>query len=491
MEQSAKGEPEHEDRAAENSGWQRAIRDARAGMSGNDPGMSEDWPGPGASPGSEGAEEGLIDCGPSGGVGPLEVWRIGLLAGLLALITGLIVGIISVARARGFGVAPVLADSALHLQGLIICFSAGTAILGSLLYSALDISVPVLRRLNSNLLITIALCALAVLITLGLNWAILTYRVPQHLALIVGLAQIAAACAYVSLVYPLSGSTAVGLGGRLMLRSGALWLVVGAVAQTSWISARVLLDSPRALWFLERPVIEIGLIGFLGFTSLGAILIAVPIVSLHRDLIRALLRLYQIANGLVLVWGISQAWSVRYPGGYHDLVLALAGIGILVSFTVLAGSSGILSRWQAAERSREDHARRREIALAATAVCLLLGGATLFAVTATVNVITRGVRGSELLTSVLLTLGVALVSVVIVAVMAQWMVPRVSRLSELALSVTVGATMVAVLLWLLSLPVERSLIGFLIGAECLIVAGLIGLGFCIWLDGTAEQPTAQ
>jgi len=401
--------------------------------------------------------------------------RAGLVVGFAATAVGLALGMTGHLRAGGLAVAPALARDALALMAQVQVFAGAPALMMTLLWAALANGSPAVRRIRPYLSSGLVLCALSPAVRIAANWAIVSGRIPDHFALLPAFADGGIAVFFTLVVFPLSGKAEVGLSGRLMLRSSCWWLIGGAGAQFVCAGARVVLDHPAMLWFLERPYIEAALLGFVLLSGLGLMLATLPMVALNRNLIQSLLRSHQTLNALVFAWAVLQAWSLRYPGSYQSLALALIGFGIIACVAVIAANSGLMAGWQSLPTDYADQeGRRTEVVLISTAIGFMLLAGALFALTAFVSAATRSAPAGTMVAAVL-SLAVGMVSVVTVAVargLCAWP-PRVVMAAVFAI---VFGVVTAVLLWLLSLVVERPLDPMIGAGEGLAGLGLVTLG---------------
>ncbi len=401
--------------------------------------------------------------------------RAGLLVGFAATAVGLALGMTGHLRAGGLGVAPALARDPLALMAQVQVFAGAPALMVTLLWAALANGSPAIQRMRPYLSSAVVLCALSPAVRIAANWAIVTGRIPDHFALMPVLADAGIAVFFALVVFPLSGKAEVGLSGRLMLRSSCWWLIGAAGAQLVCVGARVFLDHPAMLWFLERPYIEAALLGFVLLSGLGVMLATLPMVALNRNLIQSLLRSHQTLNALVFAWAVLQAWSLRYPGSYQSLALALIGFGIIACVAVVAANSGLVAGWQSLPTDYGDQEERRtEVALISTAIGFMLLAGALFALTAFVSAATR-MAPAAIMVAVVLSLAVGMVSVVTVAV-ARRLCAWPQRVVMAAVFAIVFGVVSAVLLWLLSLVVERPLDPMIGAGEALAGLGLAALG---------------
>ncbi len=420
--------------------------------------------------------------------GQTDLGRIGLLIGFSAIIVGLALGITAHVRSTGLAVAPTIAGEAVYLQAQVHIFAGCVALIVALLWIAVRSDGPPVRRLEPIVRATLAVCAASVLLRVLANWAIVTGRLPDHIALIPALADLAAAVLCALVIYSLAGRTNIGLTGRLLLHSSCWWLAAAVTGQLVWVSARVFLDNEGMLWFLERPTLEVALLGFVMLGGLGMLLSTLPVVSLNRDLIQTLLRNHQAVNALIFAWGGLQVWSLRYPGSYQGLVLAIIGIGIVICVAIIAASTGLLERWQALAGSAiTEDGPRSDVVLASLAIAFMVMGATLFAMTAFLSAALRSAPRVELLLSAVLAVAVGMMTVVTVAV-----ADRARGRSGPAVTAGTGAVVfgvtVSALLWTLTIVVERSLDVIIAAGEVLAIVGIIVLALSAVRGFPAEAP---
>lgn len=401
----------------------------------------------------------------SGTAGPIT--RLGVVTGTGILIIGLGLGIVDQARPAGLGVIPSLARNPLHLQASIQIFCGAVALMLALLWHLTDTDRAWFRRLRPVVVLTLVMCALSAALTIGANWLIMTGQIAHYHALIPSLSILVTAILYLLAVRPLSGSTEVNLGARLALRGSYLWLLVTATLQFFWVAGRVFGD-PQMLWFLERPTLEVALLGFVMMGSLGLLLTGLPSISHSRDLIRTMVRTYQATNALVFGWGAMQAWVIRFPGSYQGLVLSLVGLGLLFCCLRLADSSKLLVRNPA---GGSGSGLRWEDLLASLAIVLKVVATTLLAVTAVVAA-GRGETPLPALFAALLVCvgtGVMALSVASVVVAIRERIDFLMGGGTVLLSIGVLS---AIALWAMVSLVERPLQSYLAGSGTVMAAGL-------------------
>lgn len=396
--------------------------------------------------------------------------RLGLVIGAGVLIAGLGLGVVSLVRPEGLGVATTLAGSPLHLQASIQVFCGAVALILAVLWHLTSDQ----RRFFSHLrpLVTLALlmCAVSAGLMIGFNWLIMEGMVAHYFALIPAVSIVFTAVIYALIVRPLSGTTSVNLGARLMLRSSYVWLLVTATVQFVWIAARSF-ERSNLLWFLERPAFEAALLGFVLFGSLGLILAGLSSVLHSRDLIRATVNAHQAANVLVFVWAAMQAWVLRFPGSYQALVLSLAGVGILICCITMGNSSKVAI---GSGRGEEDPALRFGNLLGAVAIATKTVGAILLTATAVVATSTGEMPLQSLFAAFLICVGTGVVSFSAVAVIVS-LQDRVNLLTSAGAALLVIGTFCALGLWSLVVLVDRPLHLHIAGAEALIALGLLSI----------------
>ncbi|MGC9319292.1 MAG: hypothetical protein ACP5KN_14765 [Armatimonadota bacterium] len=382
------------------------------------------------------------------------LWRGALTTGFAGLVVGLGIGAVALLRPEGLGVAAVLASSPLHLQALVLILCGCVPVVLGLTWEAARLEAASLMRVRPWVLGGVVLSAAGGGLAIVANWLAVTGHTSGVIGLLPSLVWLGAAFCYVSAVYPLSGSSSVGLSGRLLLRSSCLWLAVVAAYQFSWVCARVFLGNLKILWFLERPTIEVALLGFVAFASLGLMLAALPTAVNYRNLIQTLLRAHHTANGLVFAWGALQMWSIRYPGGYQNLVLALISLGIVIVVAVVVASSGLLSRWQTLWDGAHT-GNRLTSALAILAVGYFVALAILLAITAFVAAAAGRIPPPELLESCLLAVSVGMSSVCALVV-SSCLIRELPPVSRLGAGASTAGVVIAVLLTIMSIPMQQS-----------------------------------
>ncbi|MBD3291849.1 MAG: hypothetical protein GF393_02930, partial [Armatimonadia bacterium] len=246
-----------------------------------------------------------------------DVLHQGALIGAWGLIIAICLGPAADLRASGLGVAPALASTPLHFRHSIALFYGCAALLLSVLWSRLASDAPVIAQLRRHVSHALLLCAIGPLVVLGANYAIVTGITSRHLALLPAAIPAVVAALYALTTFRLSGITGVGLGARLVLRGSYVWLLTGAGLQFAWVAARVFSGRQDLLWFIERPVLEVTMLGFAISAALGVLFTSLNAMYHSRDLTQTVMRGHYVANGLVLLWGLSLMWSTRFPGSYQ------------------------------------------------------------------------------------------------------------------------------------------------------------------------------
>ncbi len=401
------------------------------------------------------------------------VRRGGFVVGFSAIAVGLALGLTGHVRESGLAVQAALARNPLHLMAQIQVFSGCAVLLVTTLWATLRSEHAAAVRLRSLIIGIVGLSGLSVLLRVFGNWAIVTGRVSDHAAVLPALMDVVVGVLFVSAAYPLSGRTDVGLSGRLMIRSSSWWLVGTAGFELLCTGGRIITNQPSFMWFFERAYIEAALLGFVMMGGLGVMLATLPMMSLNRDLNQTLLRSHQPINALVLGWGLLQAWSLRYPGSYQSLVLAVVGVGILGLMLLIALRSGLAGRWQRALALPAVDNRRAEVVLVAGAVMFILLAGVLFVATAFVSVATRSAP-DEALAGAVLSLAVGMIVVVVTAA-ARRGCDRANSLIMGAVGAVVMGVIISSLLWALSLVVDRPLDGVIGCAEGIAALGVLTL----------------
>ena len=393
-------------------------------------------------------------------------------------------GAVAGMRSSGLGVADALAGDSLHLRASILIFCGGAALVLAMLWARLGCDTPSIARLRVHVRQTLVLCAVTALLFLVTNYAIVMYAFPAALALLPAVGALAIAIRYTVIVHPLSGITGVGLGARLVLRSSCVWLIVAAALQLTWVAVRALGGAPNALWFAERVTIELGLIGFGIPAALGVLQTNLNVVYHSRNMHQALMRWHYVTNGLLVLWGLTEMWAMRFPGSYQSLLAAVLGVGLLIFLSLIASSSGLL------ERRRPSGGRRPSgddgqwaVRLAAAAMVLtgVMGG--LLAVSATTAAAVGGQPLRELLGAEIATVGLGVVPLSFAAALAA-MYGRLSGASGFGAVLIAAGAGVSVVLWSAAGLAGGAMVAAASGAELIAGAGVVLV--CAAIMGMAD-----
>lgn len=374
------------------------------------------------------------------------LWRVALALGFAGMALGLIPTTVSLLREEGFGVHPALATGPAHLHGLIVAVGGCLPMLLGALWGLCEADMGPLRRLRSRVVAAVGLGAAAGPLLLLVNWLLAAGVVGEQVALLPGLVVAAATVLFALSVYPLSGGVGVGIVARPLLGVSALWAMVTGVAMFAWIAARTLLGTPGALWMLERPIIEVAALGFVGQGGLTAVMFAVPGVSDHRDLVRTILRAYQPVSALLGAWLLLHALAIRFPGGLQHLLLVPVSLGIAFALGMIAHGSGLLRGWQAPGAGDEGTGGLEMIGVRVV-MGLLVAGGLLLALTAVAMAATASRPPVETLASEIFALLVGLscaAGITSAGVIAR---AGVSRRAQAALALAVGGSVVCMVLW--------------------------------------------
>jgi hypothetical protein len=359
----------------------------------------------------------------------------------------------------------------------MLIFSGSLAPMLAVLWAHLSSDVPSVVAMRKYLVWVLGLCAAFPPVLLGVNYAIVAGGAPRHLAILPAAVALAAAIGYLVVIRPLSGITGVGLGTRLLLRSSALWLVACAAMQFSWVTARVLADQPRLLWFMERPAIDLGLIGFAIPAALGVLMACLQSIYHARDMTQMVIRSHYPMNGLVVAWTLMTMWSTRFPGGYQSLVAPVVAIAILIFMSLIAASSGLLD-WRRVWRDGGGNGPDGPIArkLASLVVVLLIAVGALL----TIDAATRAALGGQLVDAMLCALAVAvalgIVPLTLAAALAGMRRRRNARHIGTAAAIIAGGAIIGISLRSAEGVLERSIAGLTMGVE---VAVAIGVGLLV------------
>jgi len=412
------------------------------------------------------------------------VLRTGAAIGGAAVAVAAGLGAVAGMRSSGLGVAGALASDSLHLGASMLMFCGGVSLVLAMLWARLGCDTPSIARLCAQVRQTLTLCAVTALLFLVTNYGIVVHVLPAAFALLPALGALAIAVRYTVIVHPLSGITGVGLGARLVLRSSYVWLIVAATLQLAWVAARSLGGAPNALWFIERATIELGLIGFGIPAALGVLQTNLNVVYHSRNMHQALMRWHYVTNGLLVVWGLTEMWAMRFPGSYQSLLAAVLGVGLLIFLSLIAASSGLLERRRPSgvSRSSADDGQWA-IRLAAAAMVLTAVMGVLVAVSATTAAAVGGQPLRGLLGAEVAAVGLGVVPLSFAAAFAA-MRGRLSGATGFGAVLIAAGTGVSVVLWSLASLVAGAMGALASGAELIAAAGVVLV--CIGVLRTPE-----
>lgn len=402
-----------------------------------------------------------------------RILHLGVAVGVGGLLTGVALGAAANARASGLGVAPSLASNPLHLRSAAILLYGCVALLIAILWPRLRRDTPVFDRLQDHVRTMLILCAAGPVLLLVANYAIVTDLLPGAIALLPGLVSVALAALYALVVHRLSGTTGVGLGARLMLRTSYVWLLVAAAMQLLWIVTRVSADAPDLLWFTERPSLEVAIIGFGITASLGVLLTNLNSIYHSRDMTQTLVRSNQGVNGLTVLWGLSLMWALRFPGGYQGLVSAVIGVALLIQLAIIASSSGLLEWRKVTGDARETSGDGIWAGRLASMVMLLIVITGLLIGASGVVLAAKGERPPEgVLAAEVVAVGLGVVPLAVAAALAPLMENRERPLIIGGLMIASGV-LLAVGLWSFGDLLTPAIAVGTVGAEVVVVVGLV------------------
>jgi len=419
--------------------------------------------------------------------------HVGFGLGLVALLGGLLIGVVHLARPEGFGTAPAVAAEALHLRTRVQliggCLVLAATVLSATLRSRRARHGQLALLLVAVLWTSLGSAALAVL----LNWAIVTRHAADYLGLLPALLELVAVALYAGLATMVLAGADGPLAVAMLVQNGMAWLLLYAVAQLIWTAGRVFLDNDRLLWFVDTPAMEAGLLGFLVPTGLGLLLGGLPDLSHGRAMLRTVPQAVQTMSICLALWLVLRVWCIRYPGSYQQLVLALVGLGILLCVLKMAEGSGLTDPWRRGGAPQVG----RQLAVQALPFSLLflIAAALLVAV---VGVYTAGANRPPP-QGLFAALGLSLTWGFFVTLAGPLMVTRIQGRAALSTQtrrrivvawscLAVGSALAAGL-WAMTAVVERSLNLLVVGAEGLTAVGVLGL--VAWLHSVrARPPTA-
>ncbi len=417
----------------------------------------------------EGMEE--LDAAGDGTDNRPRILQTGALVGAGGLIVAIALGMAANWREGGLGVAAPLASNSLHLRALCVLFFASVALVASCLWSRVAGDVVSLAPLRVRLKQMLILCAAGPVLLVATNYAIIRGFLPDYVALLPVLAALAVAVLYAGIAYPLSGTTGVGLGTRQILRSSCIWLLVAAGLHLAWTTARIVGDRPDLLLIMERPALEVGMIGFCITASFAVLLTNLSFIYHSRQMTQTLVRTHQFLNGLTALWGITLMWAMRFPGGYQGLVSAVIGVGLMILLAINAGSSGLLT-WRrqigGKDRSNDGVWAGR---IAAFSMLLVVISGVLIGITG-VTLAGLGQRPPhELVGALVAAAGLGLVPLSVTAGVAPLMRRRERPLVAGAAFVGAGV-MLSALLWSVEALSSRPVAVYAVAAEVLVAVGL-------------------
>ncbi len=396
-----------------------------------------------------------------------------MILGALGIAAAVGVGAVAHFREAGFGVAPVLASKLLHFRASILLFGGCLAPLVSVLWAKLSSDAEAIARMQQYLVATLVLCLAIPPVLLAINYAMVMGVLSDHFALLPALMMLAAAILYAVIMHPLSGITGVGLSSRVLMRTSALWLTVTAALQLLWMSARIFGDVPDMLWYIERPAIEIALLGFAIPAALTALVACSSNMYHSRDMTRVVLRTHYPLNGLVVMWTLVGMWTLRFPGGYQNLAAPVIGIGLFVVLLVIAMGSGLLV-WRSVWGVRSEQSSEGPWALriGSMVMMLLIAEGLLVAVDGTARAALSSQPLPPLLTAQTVITGLGIVPLAVAASLAA-LRPSMDLIFGTGVALIAAGAAAALLMRPVEGIVERSIAGLATGAEILIVLGAV------------------
>ncbi len=402
--------------------------------------------------------------------------RMGFALGFCGLLLGLVVAAAALGRSIGFGVAPVFGSEAAHIQGQVQLFAGCVPVLLALVWSMVSPVDEATARLRPLLIVVVSLAFATGVLTMVLNWAIEMGYVADHAALFSAVLGVAVAILYIAFVTALPMASNIAVASQIVLRGGAIWLVIYAFLHLTCVAGRVFLDSPNVMWFFDTASVEMVVLGFVVPSALGLIAGALASVSDPRTLMRTLPLKLQTWHATVVLWTALRVWCIRFPGSYQKLVLALAGLTALVLLTTIIADTGVMQRLLVPQM----RVGRRHDGLGFAGLALgFLGFATLILMaTATMAAGFNGIPPTQLLSALLmLTMVGALVSTIAAVLLAagsdyeDYTAPGRALLTVCGGVVAVGVVGSA-LMWAMTVVVERSLTSSLLGCVDLTIAGV-------------------
>lgn len=425
--------------------------------------------------------------------------RAGVCLGMVSLLAGLVIAALTLGRSVGFGAAGVLGSEAVHIQARVQLFGGCLPILVGLIWALATPQDQVTVRLRPLVRAIIVLGFVSGASVMALNWAILMGRVADHLALLPALLDAITATLYLVLLVALPVGANVAVASHLMLRSGALWLLVYSLIRLTATSGRVFLDQDRFMWFFDMPSIEMAILGCVVPSAIALMLGAMSSIGDPRAIMRSLPMQLQFWHSTVFLWLGLRVWCLRYPGSYQKLVLALVGIALLVVISTVVSDTSIFQRILIPTRRS---ARRRDgLNLAGVALSFMVLSCLVLVATAMVAAGMNNIPPPELFAALLMAglVGVPITATgsVLLSIAVDYperVLPATGFFVQAILASAAG-TLIASLLWPLTIIVERSLTTTILGATALTVLGTglallwIALAWCPWQGVYDESGT--
>lgn len=401
-----------------------------------------------------------------------RILRTGALVGAGGLTVAIALGMAANWREEGLGVAAPLASNSLHLRTLCVLFFASVAPVASVLWRRLASDVPSMAPLRVRLEQLLILCAAGPVLLVAINYAIVRGFAPDYVALLPALTALAVAVLYAGIAYPMSGTTGVGLGTRQILRSSCIWLLIAAGLHLAWTTARIVGDRPDLLLIMERPALEVGLIGFCITASFAVLLTNLSFIYHSRQMTQTLVRTHQFLNGLTALWGLTLMWAMRFPGGHQGLVSAVIGVGLMILLAINARSSGLL-RWRG-QRGGKGRSEDGVLAgkIAAFSMMLVVIAGVLIGLTGVTLAGLGAQPPHELLGALVAVVGLGLAPLSVAASVAPLMRRRETPLVAGAAFVG-GGVILSALLWSVEALSSRSVAVHAVAAEVLVAVGLV------------------
>ncbi len=402
--------------------------------------------------------------------------RMGFAVGFGGLLLGLVIAAAALGRSIGFGVTPVLGSEAPHIQAQVQLLAGCVPVLLALVWSMVSPVDESTARLRPLLIAIIALAFITGVLTMVINWAIEMGFVADHVGLIPAALGVAVAILYTAFVAALPLASNIAVASQIVLRGGAMWLVIYTLLRLSCAAGRVFLDSPSVMWFFDTAAVEMVVLGFVVPSVLGLIAGALASVSDPRTLMRTLPLKLQTWHATVVLWTALRVWCIRFPGSYQKLILALAGLTALVLLATIIADTGVVQRLLVPMM----RGGRKQDGLGFAGLGLgFLGFATLIVVaTAMMAAGFNGIPPTQLLSALLMVTMVGAVVATTAAVLVaagsgydDYTVPVRGLLTAGGIAVAVGV-LGSALMWSMTVVVERSLSGPLLGCVELALVGV-------------------